>query len=45
MSKFMSEAFRSSARKWAGRASLALGALVAACVTPPPGPLLEGESP
>ncbi|MEP0315773.1 MAG: amidohydrolase family protein [Hyphomonas sp.] len=43
MSKFVSEAFRSSARKWTGRASLALGALVAACASQPAAPTLDGD--
>ena len=43
MSKFVSEAFRPSARTWAGRASLALGALAAACASQLPAPTLEGD--
>jgi imidazolonepropionase-like amidohydrolase len=43
MRKSMSEPFRSNARKWAGRASLALGALVTACATQPAAPTLEGD--
>jgi len=43
MSKFVSEAFRSSVRKWAGRAILALGALVAACASQQAAPALDGD--
>ncbi|KCZ64047.1 hypothetical protein L53_05995 [Hyphomonas sp. L-53-1-40] len=43
MRKSMSEVFRSNARKWAGRASLTLGALVTACATQPAAPTQEGD--
>jgi imidazolonepropionase-like amidohydrolase len=43
MRNSMSEVFRSNARKWAGRASLAFGALMTACATQPAAPPLEGD--
>ena len=43
MRKSVSEVFRSNARKWAGRASLALGTLLTACATQPATPPLEGD--